>query len=139
MRPRRTRLLAALLAGALVSGAGLTGCGDDSGDGDPAAFCQRLDRLTENDPFQAFGDTATKTEMQEAFTALKARADELVEVAPAAAQAAATDYRDAVLGLDELLAGAGYGTDVDVRAYREQQTAYVEAAQRLERYLTAEC
>jgi hypothetical protein len=135
MRPRRTRLVTALLVVALAG----TGCGDHGRDGDQAAFCQRLDGLTENDPFQAFGDTATEAQMQEAFTALKARADELVEVAPDTARGAATDYRDAVQGLDALLAEAGYGTDVDVRAYREQQMAYVEAAQRLERYLTAEC
>lgn len=139
MRLARTPAVAVLAVAAVVAGAASAGCGDDSSHGDQATFCQRLDRLTENDPFQAFGDTATEAEMQEAFTALKARADELVEVAPDAAEAAATDYRDAVLGLDGLLADAGYGADVDVRAYREQQTAYVEAAQRLERYLTAEC
>ena len=123
----------------LVSSA-LAGCGGGgSDDGDPARFCDRLDRLTRNDPFLAFGDQATPAEMQEAFAALRERADELVEVAPPDVRAASNDYRDAVRALDDLLAGAGYSTDVDPVAYGEQQVAYVEAAQRLERYLRAEC
>lgn len=130
------RLVAA--SGAVVA-LGLGGCGGDGGRGDQAAFCERLERLTENDPFVAFGATATEAEMELAFTALVARAGELDEVAPPAARAAAGDYLAAVERLDELLAAAGYGTDVDVRAYREAQTAYVEAALRLERYLAAEC
>jgi hypothetical protein len=118
---------------------GLSGCGDDGEDGDEAAFCEELDRLTENDPFLAFGDTATEAEMEEAFTALRERAEELAELAPEAARGAATDYRDAVVGLDDLLAEAGYGTDVDPVAYQSEQVRYVEAAQRLERYLDTDC
>jgi len=114
------------------------GCGGDGG-GDAARFCEQLDRLAENDPFLAFGDTASEAEMEEAFTALRQRAEELEEAAPDGARGAAADYRDAVVGLDEILADAGYGTDVDLRAYREQQTAYVAAAQRLERYLESDC
>ena len=117
---------------------GPAACGDDD-DGDPAAFCERLDRLTSNDPFAAFGDRATTAEIELAFTALVERVDELVEVAPPDARAAARDLRDATVALDELLAEAGYGTDVDPRAYREQQERYGEAATRLERYLTAIC
>ena len=116
----------------------VAGCGGDGG-GDEATFCEQLDRLTENDPFLAFGDTASEAEMEEAFTALRQRAEDLRDAAPDGARGAATDYRDAVVGLDEILAEAGYGTDVDLRAYREQQTAYVEAAQRLERYLGTDC
>jgi len=126
--------LAVVVGGAVLA----SGCGNDD-DADPAAFCERLERLTENDPFAAFGDTASEAEMEAAFAALTERAEELVEVAPDDAEAAATDYRDAAVALDELLAGAGYGIDVDVREYREQQLAYTEAAQRLERYLTTGC
>ena len=128
-----------LLAAACTSLLATAGCGDDGGDGDQALFCERLERLTENDPFVAFGATPTEAEMETAFAALLARAEELDEVAPPAARSAAAAYLDAVERLDELLADAGYGTDVDVRAYREAQTAYVESSLRLERYLTTEC
>ena len=136
--PRAVAAVAAIVA--LLLGGGLAGCRDEDGGGDQAAFCERLGRLTENDPFVAFGSTATEAEVQAAFEALRARAEELDEVAPsAAASPAAADYLDAVVRLDGLLAEAGYGPDVDVRAYREAQTAYVEASVRLERYLTTEC
>lgn len=117
---------------------GLAACSSAS-EGDQAAFCERLDRLQRNDPFEAFGDQATPAEIEIAFTALRDRAQELLDVAPQDVRAAARDYRDAVRALDDLLAGAAYGTDVDAAAYREQQVAYTEAAQRLERYLRAEC
>ncbi|MFP5254984.1 MAG: hypothetical protein ACLGI8_03945 [Acidimicrobiia bacterium] len=133
----RTTAMAALVG--LALGAAPAACGDDGGAGDQAAFCERLERLTENDPFVAFGATATEDEMESAFVALRARAEELDEVAPPAAQAAAADYLDAVERLDELLAEAGYGPDVDVRAYRAAQTDYVEASLRLERHLSSEC
>ena len=119
----------------------LAGCGDDgSGDGDQARFCERLDRLTSNDPFLAFGDTASPDDIETAFRALIDRAEALVDVAPPAARAAAEEYADAATALDSLLAGAAYvGADVDAAAYGEEQVVYAEAAQRLERYLEAEC
>lgn len=125
------------VAGLLVVAA----CGArDAGNGDQALFCERLDRLTRNDPFLAFGDTASADDIEVAFGALMERADELLDVAPPEARAAARDYAEAAEALDALLASAAYlPTGVDTRAYRNQQVAYVEAAQRLERYLTAEC
>lgn len=133
------RRLAVLLTATVLTGA--TACGDgDPADGDQARFCERLDRLTRNDPFQAFGDAASAEDIEVAFGALVARADELVEVAPPQVRAAAREYADAARALDSLLAGAAYSpTHVDARAYREEQVAYVEAGQRLERYLDAEC
>ncbi len=130
------RLAALSLAAAL-----LAGCGDDGpGDGDAALFCDRLDRLTSNDPFAAFGDTASARDIETAFAALVARADELVDVAPPDVRAAAGDYADAAHALDAMLADAGYEPDVaDPGAYRDEQTAYTEAAVRLERYLESEC
>jgi hypothetical protein len=116
------------------------GCGSDDGDGDETLFCDRLDRLTRNDPFRAFGESASASDIQVAFGALLDRADELVESAPPEARPAALDYQDAAEALDSLLAGAAYvGSQVDARAYHQQQVAYTEAAQRLERYLSAEC
>lgn len=136
MGRRGARWLAVLAVVALP----LAACGDDDSDGDQATFCTRLDRLTRNDPFRAFGDTATADDIQSAFAALLERAEELVDVAPPEARPAAQDYQEAAESLDSLLAGAAYvGADVDARAYREQQVAYTEAAQRLERYLTSEC
>jgi hypothetical protein len=130
------RLGALVLAAAVVVGCS----GDGPGDGDPARFCQRLDRLAGNDPFLAFGDSASPDDIEAAFTALIDRADALVAVAPPAARGAATDYAEAATALDSLLAGAAYvGSDVDAAAYGRQQAAYAEAAQRLERYLEAEC
>lgn len=130
--------LGLVVALAVPACGGDDGGGDDGG-GDASRFCERLDRLTRNDPFQAFGETASEADVQVAFEALRARAEELADVAPPAARALADDYRDAVDALDDLLADAGYGTDVDVRAYREQQLAYVHASELLLRYLDAEC
>jgi hypothetical protein len=130
------RMVALVLLSALLGG-----CGDGgAGDGDAARFCLRLDRLMANDPFRAFGDTATPAEVETAFAALLERADGLVEVAPADARPAAQDYLEAATALDSLLAGAAYvGADVDVPAYQDEQVAYADAARRLERYLEATC
>lgn len=130
-RPAALLLLAALLFGCADGG---------DGEGDAARFCQRLDQLTSNDPFRAFGDTASAAEIEAAFAALIERADALVDLAPRDARPAARDYAEASVELDALLADAGYvGAGVDVLAYQEEQIAYAEAAQRLERYLESEC
>jgi hypothetical protein len=142
MQQVATRRLAVLVGTTLLAGAAVLGaCGDDGDSaGDPALFCERLDRLTRNDPFLAFGETADAGDIEVAFGALVDRAGELLDVAPPEARAAARDYADAVEALDSLLAGAAYSpTEVDARAYRNEQVAYAEAAQRLERYLDAEC
>ncbi len=127
-----------LLVAAVVA---LAGCAGGDGDrADPVAFCDRLDRLTTNDPFRAFGQRATAAEIEAAFEALVERARELVEVAPAEARAAAREYATAAASLDDLLAEAGYdGSSLDTRAYRGEQVAYAAAAARLERYLRTEC
>lgn len=132
MRCLRSVVLAVVLVAA---------CGGDGGDrSDPAAFCDRLDRLTENDPFLAFGDTATAAQIEQAFAALVDRADELVDVAPSEARGAARDLADAVDEMASLMDDAAYdGTAVDARAYRNAQIGYAEAADRLLRYLDAEC
>ena len=115
-------------------------CGDGGPTADPAAFCDRLDRLSGNDPFLAFGDTATAAEIEAGFEALVARADELVDVAPEDVEPAARAYRDAAAAMDELMADAGYdGARLDARAYRDEEVAYPEAADRLLRYLDSEC
>lgn len=131
------RLLAGVLAGATVFGVG--GCGSDGPTADPELFCQRLDRLASNDPFDAFGDVATPDQVETAFAALRERAAELVEVAPERARSAADEYRAAVIAIDDLLRGAGYSSSVDPQAYQPLQLDYIEAAQRLERFLEAEC
>jgi hypothetical protein len=128
-----------VLAVALVAVSGA--CGGGGGDeGDAARFCDRLDRLTRNDPFLAFGDQATADDVEAAFDALVDRAEDLVDVAPPEARAAARDYAESAAALDEVLADAGYdGAEADARAYRDHQVAYTDAATRLERYLDAEC
>lgn len=135
------RLVVLALGVLLPVVATLAACGDGGpGDGDATRFCERLDRLTSNDPFLAFGDTASADDIEAAFGALIDRAEELLDVAPPAARAASSDYSDAARALDALLADAGYvGADLDAAAYRRQQTDYAEAAQRLERYLEGEC
>jgi hypothetical protein len=126
------RRLAVLGVVALMGAA----CGGGRGDGDLVLFCQRLDRLAENDPFLAFGDTASAADIQQAFGSLTTQADALVEAAPPEARPAAKDYAEAAQALDDLLADAGYTPGaVDVRAYRNEQVAYAEAAARLQRYL----
>jgi hypothetical protein len=118
----------------------LAGCGDDGPEPDQAAFCERLGRLTENDPFLAFGDTATPAEIEEGFEALVTRADELLEVAPEDVRPATRRYRDAAVAMDELMAEAGYdGARLDARDYREEEVTYTEAADLLLRYLEVEC
>jgi hypothetical protein len=126
----------------VLSVVALGACGDDGpSEAERAAtFCTRLDRLARNDPFTSFGDRATDAEIEAAFTALVARADELLDVAPGEARAAARDYAEASAALNDLMAGAAYdATAVDQRAYRDEQATYVAAAQRLERYLESEC
>src|SRR5690606_13179465 len=77
--PMRRLVALALVAAAAV---GTAGCGDGGPSADPALFCERLDRLAENDPFAVLGASATEAEMEAAFGALRERATELAEVAP---------------------------------------------------------
>jgi hypothetical protein len=129
---RRFAILAAFML--------LVACGRDDPTADPDAFCLRLDRLTGNDPFLAFGDTATPAEIEQGFDALVARARELVEVSPEDVRPAAEAYADAAEAMDDLMADASYdGARLDAGAYRDEQETYVEAADRLLRYLESEC
>ena len=117
----------------------LTACGDEPS-ADPELFCDRLGRLSENDPFLAFGETATPAEIEQGFAALVARADELADVAPDEARPAAETYAESARAMDELMSDADYvGGRIDARAYRNEQERYTEAADRLLRYLSAEC
>jgi hypothetical protein len=103
-------------------------------------ICDRLDRLTQNDPFRAFGARATPKEIQAAFTAVVARAKDLVAGAPADIRPDAQAYANAATRLDSLMAGAGYdGAAVDAVAYRDAQNAYYTAADSLIRYYTTQC
>ena len=127
-----------VVVGLLVVLAACGGGGDD--DGDEATFCTRLDRLTDNDPFRAFGATATAAEIEQAFTALVERADELVDVAPPEARGAADDFATSAAAMRDVLAEAGFdGATVDTRAYRDAQLTYAEASTRLLRYLDTTC
>jgi hypothetical protein len=144
MSRRRTLLIAAAVA--IVLGTiGLivlatTGGGDDEPSADRGAFCERLDRLTSNDPFAAFGERATAAEIAQAFDALVARTEELVDLAPDDVRGAARDAADSATRLRDLLAAAdGDASEVDPLAYRAAQDRYTEAGDRLERYLTSEC
>ncbi len=116
------------------------GCGDDGSSADKDAFCERLDRLTGNDPFLAFGATASAEEIEQGFEALVARAEELADVAPEDVRPAAEQYREAAAAMDELMDAAGYdGARLDPSAYRNEEVAYTEASDRLLRYLETEC
>jgi len=133
----RVRLRVAAVALVLAA---VAGCGDGGGDGDQDAFCDRLDRLTRNDPFLAFGERASAADIESAFGALVDRARELLEVAPDEARAAARDFTESAEALEELLADVDFdGAAIDARAYRDHQLTYAEASARLERYLDAEC
>lgn len=130
-----------LLVAAVALLVGSGACSDDGpGVGDQALFCERLDRLTRNDPFLAFGETASVDDIEAAFGALIERSRDLVDVAPRDARAAARDYADAVEALDSILAGAAYDPlVVDAGEYVARQADYATAAQRLERYLDSTC
>lgn len=131
---RLTTAAAVTIALAVVS------CGDDGGRADPVAFCDRLDRLTRNDPFDAFGPEAGPEEIRSGFVALRDRARELERLAPEAVRPTARDYAEAVAAMDSLMAGAGYdGAALDVAAYRAEQQRYTEASRLLLRHLEAEC
>jgi hypothetical protein len=126
--------------GILVATLVLVACGGDGDEADPALFCQRLDRLTENDPFLAFGESATAAEIEEGFGALVARAEELVEVAPDDARSAARTFADSATTMEEALREAEFDPSaLDTRAYRDAQLTYAEASDRLLRYLESEC
>ena len=126
--------------GILVATLLLVACGGDGDEADPALFCQRLDRLTENDPFLAFGDSATAAEIEEGFRALVARADELVDVAPEDARSAARAFAEGATTMQDVLDEAGFDPSaLDTRAYRDAQLTYAEASDRLLRYLESEC
>jgi hypothetical protein len=103
-------------------------------------FCARLERLSTNDPFRAFGDRATAKEIESAFVALVARSKALADSAPDEVRPTARDYAKAAKALDSLMAGAGYdGAAVDARAYRAAQNDYTAAAASLENYLASSC
>jgi hypothetical protein len=129
----------AVLGVAMLLAVPLSACHDEPA-ADPKLFCDRLGRLTENDPFLAFGDTATPEEIAQGFKALVERASELADVAPDEVRPAAEDYADATTAMDDLMAEAGYdGARLDARAYRDQQQRYTDASKRLLDYLDAEC
>jgi hypothetical protein len=139
---RRLALLGAAAACAIAGVALLVnaGGGDDDPAPDPVAFCRSLERLADNDPFEAFGDRATEAEIAAAFDALVARADELLDLAPDEPRGAARDLAETSRRLRDLLADAGGDpAEVDGLAYSDAQARYDEAAGRLERHLTAEC
>jgi hypothetical protein len=126
----------AVVAALLVA----AGCGGGSSHSDARTFCARLERLTQNDPFRAFGARATSTEIKAAFDALHTSAARLAAVAPDEARSAATDFADAADRMRSLMAGAGYdGSLVDAPRYRDAQVDYFAASGRLERYLVASC
>lgn len=127
---------------AVVGAGAVLGSSGDSDDAspDPVGFCRELERLSENDPFAAFGDRATPAQIDAAFDALVERAAELVELAPAESRGAALDLSENAQRLRELLAAAeGDPAEVDALAYRDAQGRYTAAGDRLERYLTTEC
>ncbi|MDQ2650382.1 MAG: hypothetical protein M3Z03_12625 [Actinomycetota bacterium] len=139
---RRLALIGAAVVCAIAGVALLVNAEGDDGDPapDPAAFCRSLERLADNDPFEAFGDRATEAEISAAFDALVQRADELLELAPDEPRGAARDLAETSRRLRDLLAEAGgNAAEVDGLAYSDAQARYDEAASRLERYLTAEC
>src|SRR3546814_3762744 len=129
----------------LVPMLALVACSDGDGAdaaGDPELFCDRLDRLVRNDPFLAFGERATIDEIAMAFDALVQRADELAEVAPPEARAAARTSAESTRALDDPHAEVGHaGNEVSARAYRdkeirpEEHTSELQALHRIDHAL----
>jgi hypothetical protein len=121
-------LLVALVVMAIIGG-----CSDGDGGDDIDLFCERINDLIDDDPFERLPDEATAGDLRRAFDALGAGADGVAEVAPDELRALARQYARATAALDDLLAGAGYrGDEVDPLEYRQAARAHAQAASSLE-------
>lgn len=126
------------LAGAVVAGLVLAGCGGDDG-GDAQAFCAAVADLRADDPFAEL-PIASPGEMRDAFADLAEGADRIAGTAPPDARTQARRYADAVGSLRDELAGAGYDpTRVDHLAYAQAVAAYTEAAASVDNAADAIC
>ena len=124
-----------LLAVSLVLAPGA--CRDD--DGDPAAFCEGVEGLRDDDPFADLA-VASPREMRVAFEALDTDAGRVADAAPPEAETQADRYRDAVGELLDQLRGAGFDLrELDLPAYRQATDEYDEAAVSLDNSATASC
>ncbi|MCO8126998.1 hypothetical protein NHL50_07240 [Acidimicrobiia bacterium EGI L10123] len=117
----------------------LSGCGDDSGDGDVAAFCEAVEDLRDDDPFEEL-QVASPGEMRDAFADLAVGVDRIADAAPDEVRNQAQRYADAVEDLRDELAGAGYDlTRVDQLDYGQAVASYTEAAVSVDNAADALC
>ena len=122
----------------LVVGLLLAGCGDDGG-GDVAAFCEAVEDLRDDDPFEEL-QVASPGEMRDAFAALAAGVDRIADAAPDEVRSQAQRYADALEDLRDELAGAGYDpTRVDQLEYGQAVAAYTEGAVSVDNAADALC
>jgi type VI protein secretion system component VasF len=140
--PRRTPpaplLAARKLIGAVVLLGLLSGCGGDD-DGDVAAFCEAVEDLRADDPFEEL-QIASPGEMRDAFADLAAGVDRIADAAPEEARSQAQRYAVAVEDLRDELAGAGYDpTRVDQLDYGQAVAAYTEGAVSVDNAADALC
>ena len=110
-----------------VAGALLFAWGRSDG-GDLASFCDAVEDLRADDPFEGL-QVASPTDMRDAFAELAEGVDRIAEAAPADVRSQSQRYADAVDALRDELAGAGYDpTRVDQLRYGQAVAAYTEAA-----------
>ena len=136
--PPALLLAAQKLIGALVLVGLLSGCGGDDG-GDVAAFCEAVEDLRDDDPFEEL-QVASPGEMRDAFADLADGVDRIADAAPDEVGTQADRYADAVEALRDELAGAGYDpTRVDQLDYGQAVAAYTEAAVSVDNAADALC
>jgi len=136
--PPGARGAAQKLVGAVVLVGLLGGCGGDDG-GDVAAFCEAVEDLRDDDPFEEL-QIASPGEMRDAFADLAVGVDRIADAAPEEARSQARRYADAVEDLRDELAGAGYDpTRVDQLDYGQAVAAYTEGAVSVDNAADALC
>lgn len=113
-------------------------CGDEDG-GDLVAFCEAVDDLRSDDPFEELG-IATPAEMRDAFAELADGVDRIADAAPPDARPQALRYAGAVGSLRDELAGAAYDmTRVDGLDYGQAVASYTESAVSVDNAADALC
>lgn len=134
-----THPLRVLGAVAAVLTAGLLGGCDDGTERSVEAYCEAVERLAADDPFEELA-VASPEEMESAFEQLRAGAERIATSAPGEQRTSAEDYAAGVEALVDQLRAAGFDPRrVDPLAYRAATDDYTDAAGAVTRAADAVC